>query len=279
MTATIETGKPELLEVPNGDVDAGDTMTDEEVGEPQPEEKQEQEEPQGDAQQEPRKPEGGFQKRIKKLTDRQSLLEQQLAAKEQQLAALSQSLQTLSNVPSKDEKAKGPPKVGDYENMEQYLEDKINYEVESRLGKERTTQAQQAQYNNLESGWQAAVQKARGEHDDFDSVVGSVPLGDAVCIAIKQLDEGAELAYYLGENPDKAARLNKLNPVQQIIEIGKIAATLNKPESKNVSRAPKPITPVGHRSASAADPDDMSMDDYVAYRNEQRRRAGNQRVL
>ena len=83
----------------------------------------------------------------------------------------------------------------------------------------------------------------------------------------------AKLIYELGQDLNEATRLMRLSPVKQGIELAKLA--LREPEG--ISKAPKPISPVGNkgRSHEAIDPkdpsrsDNLSIDAWMARRNEQ----------
>src|SRR5260221_12946246 len=86
--------------------------------------------------------------------------------------------------------------------------------------------------------------------------------------SIARLDNGPAIAYHLGKNPKEAARIAALPNPMQLIEMGKLSATLAAPKSPEVSRTPKPIKPLG--SKASAGPkliSEMSMDEYAAQRN------------
>jgi hypothetical protein len=58
---------------------------------------------------------------------------------------------------------------------------------------------------------------------------------------ITEMDNGPEVLYYLGKNPDIASQLSQLPPLSAARELGRIEAKiLNKPSGEKVSKAPSP---------------------------------------
>lgn len=99
---------------------------------------------------------------------------------------------------------------------------------------------------------------------EADNVSITFPMREAILDA----DNGPQIAYHLGRNEGaEAARIAKLSPVQQIFEIGKIAAELARPKP-NISKAPAPITATGSRQTAAErSREEMGGDEYYAVRN------------
>lgn len=125
--------------------------------------------------------------------------------------------------------------------------------------------------------WNDRRAKATEEFPDYAEVVDRDDLQISLPMAhtIMNAENGPAIAYHLGKNPDEAARIAALPPPMQVFALGQIAFKLAQPKP-NVSKAPAPIKPLGSQaSASAKTPDEMSMDEYAAYRQpklaEQRR--------
>lgn len=114
--------------------------------------------------------------------------------------------------------------------------------------------------------------KAKEEIPDFEEVVmnDEVPVSQAAAHAIMELDNGPEVMYYLGKNPKEAERIAALTPGRQVVEIGRLSVRVEpKPE---ISKAPKPATPIQSRNRASEVPlSEMSMDDYAEKRNAQLR--------
>ena len=107
----------------------------------------------------------------------------------------------------------------------------------------------------------------RAELPDYDDMIASsdVMISDQVKDAILESDIGPRIIYHLAENPEIAEKINKLSLVNALKEVGKIEARLEKaPESKaeakavEVSKAPRPISPLKSMSASGEVPMDSN---------------------
>jgi hypothetical protein len=95
-----------------------------------------------------------------------------------------------------------------------------------------------------------------------DLVSISIPMAHAIMNA----EDGPAIAYWLGQNRADAARIAKLDPVQAVVEIGRISAKLaNAPKPRTPK--PDPLRPLGSRSAAGngKDPSEMSTEEYAAY--------------
>lgn len=124
-------------------------------------------------------------------------------------------------------------------------EDYIDQIVERRLAaRDEAHKAQQAHQT-----WIDRQAKAAEKHEDyFEAVVEGADKGAWVCTpdmaeAIKESEQGAEVAYHLAKNPDEARRIAGLSPYSQIRELGRIEAGLTgaaAPKSNPVTAAPEP---------------------------------------
>lgn len=122
----------------------------------------------------------------------------------------------------------------------------------------RQVKAQLDTYNERKSAFEA-------DHADFDDVVmtDDLQISPAMSQAILEAEDGPAIAYYLGQNPEMAERISKLSPTQAVRELGRISAKLENPPKPK----PDPIRPLASRnSGGEKSPDDMSMDEYAAYR-------------
>lgn len=136
-------------------------------------------------------------------------------------------------------------------------------------------QAQEA----ARSAYAARVETVKAKHHDFVEFAESpdVQVSIPMAAAILHSENGPELQYYLGRNPQEAERIRALSPPIQLLELGKIEARItaspapaaSKPA---VSAAPAPIKPIsGAAPSSQKSPEDMTMDEYAAYRRAQTR--------
>lgn len=160
---------------------------------------------------------------------------------EKQLAAA-----TTASAP----KAEGEPKLADFDyDPEKYaaaVRDHTKKQAEKEQGEKQRTAAQQAEHQRLVSAWEEKVDKGSEKYDDWNDVVGEIQPDSHFTATIIDADNGHDVAHYLGKHPKEAERIAKLQPRQQVFEIGKLSAKLAAtPEKPKVpSKAPAPITPL-----------------------------------
>jgi hypothetical protein len=220
----------------------------------------------------------GVQKRIDELT--RNWREAQ-RTNEQLLAVLQQSKQAP---PPQAEPAKpaAPP------TLEQFGYDESKYQTallefarseaqaaakaaiaESEKAREERTRADTFQKRQEEF--------AKGKPDYTEKVTDpTLPISDAMAQIIRESDDGPALAYYLAENRQLAAAIAKLPPIQAARELGKIEARLSQPEPAKaapavVSKAPPPPPKVDVADVGKIekDPDELSVKDWLKWREKQ----------
>jgi hypothetical protein len=258
------------------------------VSEAAPSELEEQEE----------KPRGGFQRKIDKLTrdryqlegmnrelrDRLGRIEQQLAGKPAGTAKEPDDLR---------------PVVDKFASYEDYMEAVSRWaarqEHKSLAEQSRKRDTEQERADRDKEIFDAFNRRKAvfvREHDDFDDVISSIVMPEAVAqavqVAIMEEDNGPELAYYLGQHPDVCKQLSELSPARAIVRLGKIAAQLvpesttedesdeetpAAPKPQQVASAPAPIRPVKKPVPTATGlSDDLPIDEWVKRREKQLRR-------
>lgn len=151
--------------------------------------------------------------------------------------------------------------------------------------KEKDAQAQQERSRK----YQESVQAFAEEHPDFHDVFhGDLPVSVTMAEAITEAENPAAVAYYLGQNPDEAARIAALNASGVSRAIGRIEAKLEsqasppqqaaeqtrQPEQKTVTKAPPPVTTLSGAPAVVKDLDDLPMAEYDAQRRKERKARG-----
>ena len=140
--------------------------------------------------------------------------------------------------------------VDQFESPEAYAEALAEQKAQ-RLIQEREIKAQQAQ---LLEAYHDREEAAREKYADFEQVAYNpkLPITEIMAETIRASDAGPDLAYWLGSNPQEAARISRLSPFLQAKEIGKIEAKLSdNPPVKKSSSAPAPISPVTTKSVGS----------------------------
>lgn len=152
------------------------------------------------------------------------------------------------------------PRRDQFQDDDTYVEALADFKAKEVLRVHNETSEKQRR-EEQQRQWKQAVEQtfaeredsAREKYDDYDDVVGSeyVPITQPMADAIKLMDKGPDVAYYLGTNIEEAKRIAKLHPLKQAQELGRIEDKLaSAPPPAKPSSAPEPIAPVGRPSAS-----------------------------
>ena len=195
---------------------------------------------------------GGFQRKIEKLQ-----------AEIEALKAGSQTKQPAPIDPSK-------PTLDKFESIEAYTEALTDW----KLAKAEGDRAAKAEATRVAANWEKSVEAGRAKHKDFDDIIESeVPITQTMRDALLESEAGGELAYWLGRNPDEAARIGRLSPIAQVRELAKQEAKLaaEEPPAKpqpRATKAPEPLATVGARAASSTNGyrPDMTIREYEQWR-------------
>ncbi len=166
------------------------------------------------------------------------------------------------------------PKLDQFQTYEEYVGALADFKAEQRIlswQAEQRAREEAQQRASVQTEFQRRAESFKSEAPDFDLVAlnPSLPVSDAMAEAINVSDVGPQVLYYLGKNPQEAARIAALPPIQAAREIGKVEVRISLPQPKTVSSAPKPVTPLdGGGSSRSADPDRMTIDEWMRWRNQ-----------
>lgn len=117
--------------------------------------------------------------------------------------------------------------------------------------------------------FQDRVAEARAQIPDLDVIFSpNLPISDVGARFVAESDKGPQVAYWLAQNQQEAARIALLDPIAQGFELGRIEARLSvAPTVRKVSHAPAPVPTVGGGASPAGkDPANMSMSEYAEWR-------------
>jgi hypothetical protein len=209
------------------------------------------------------KPAKGVQKRIDELVRQREEWKRQ-AEQWQQMAAR----QPVETAPSaQPEMPAGPPKPrsDDYETYDEYEDALADWKVEKKWHQLQQKQILQTRQQLIQS-W---TTKAEAKYPDWKMVFhNSLPVTQTMADVLLESEIGVELGYHLGKNPLEAARIAALPPHLQGRELGKLEAKIANapPPQRNQTNAPTPTSPVGGRETPAKNPEDMSYEEYKAWR-------------
>lgn len=179
------------------------------------------------------------------------------------------------------EPASDEPKRDQFGSYEEFIEARAAWRAEKAadekvrkiLDENRKTTEQErtrGEHEKLTRAWNAQIEKARDELEDFDEVCAESEaiVTPKMSEAILESDKGAMIAYYLAKNPGEAERISKLAPSKQVAAIVALEDKVAKP-AKQPSKAPEPIAPVGQKAEVEKDPSKMSDAEFAAWRRKQ----------
>lgn len=192
-------------------------------------------------------PKKGVQKRFDELTFK--------VHQAQREAAYWKERATQQSDPSKDAPK---PARADFADDEAFVEALTDWKTDQKLNahSQQTATERQHEAEARESAtrfdlYQQRVNDSAEAMPDYHEVVGKsdVPAAPHVLESILDSDQGPALAYHLAKNPDVAAQLNDMTPLQAAREIGRLEAQLAQPKAdptpeKRTTKAPAPINPV-----------------------------------
>lgn len=227
------------------------------------------------------KPKGGFQSRIDRFI--------------RQIDELTQENDRLKNAKPAEKVeikpapvAEAEPKLEDFTNHDEFIKAMAKYVARETLRTEREEQTKKEQEAARKSEFDAYNERAiaaQVKYEDWKEVVGqNITIPPAVHVAIIEMENGPDVAYYLGKHPELAKELMEMSPSRANGKIWRLSEQLEseapkeeeteevevepEPEKPKVEAKPErkkyePIKPVGGGSSKSSVPlDQMSMADY-----------------
>jgi len=177
---------------------------------------------------------GGFKRKIATLQSENEQLKRQLAeataAKPAETQPATEAGTSKPAEPAATKPAEAPaedpePKVEDFESFEDWNkqwnrwdrrqekreEEKRQREQESARTESASPAPTEAEKAERER-WNSQLEDARDKYDDFDEVALSdqVIASPVMVAAVRELEEGCDLAYWLGKHPEESERIAKL---------------------------------------------------------------------
>lgn len=200
-----------------------------------------------------------YQRRIDQLTRRNADLQRELDTRSRPTEP---AVQTVDHEPQET----------DFTDYGQFLKALTKYEIrqgQAESAREAVTRHQQEQSAELSRNFEPQLQAARVKYEDFDEVVAQPIYSQATQEMLLQSPQGAEIAYFLGTNPQEALKLSQLSPVAVAREIVKMETRFTM-QPKTVSAAPAPITPITGSAPSTKEPSKMTTVEWMAWDRQQR---------
>ena len=219
----------------------------------------------------------GAQKRIDELTWHRRNLERDVAHWRE--LALKNMQQPAA--PESKPEAKPSKKLADFnydeeafsEYLVEHAADKAAEKAAAKLREQQEQERKQSSRKDNETKFREREAKFRAEAEDYEDIAYMAPINDIVDV-VMAMDEGPRIAYYLGKNPETAARINSLPPHLAAVELGRLDAKLaterEQAKAKPVSKAPPPPPKIdATEPAVSKDPKDMSDTEFAKWRKRQ----------
>lgn len=166
------------------------------------------------------------------------------------------------------------PERDSYRNDDDYIQAQIEHLAEKKaLEKLNERESRRKQEEQTES-FLAKAEKVTEKYPDFQTVVSNPNLAINAGMAeyISDSDLGAEVAYYLGTNPMKAAQIAQMSPIKAARELTRIEAEIDAKPKARVSQTPAPINPVGSKGTSSSSTQPSDADDVATWMRKERER-------
>lgn len=200
-----------------------------------------------------------------------------MQAAERELAQLRQAQNQQPPAP-----APQPPKQDDFQTYEEYIRADAKFVAEQaaeakwngfqqQQQQAAQRQAEQTRAQTADQNWNQKTSEAAAKYPDFEQKLFTAPniFSDHTRAVLKASPMAGDLAYHLASNPEIIGRLNGMHPLDAAAELGRIEGKLagsTTPPKTSVSKAPKPISPVGSGKTPASRDfsPDMSQEEFDA---------------
>ena len=212
-----------------------------------------------------------YQKRIDKLVRQREEAERKAQQLEDELGYYK------NNKPKEQSEDAKDISPLDYDSYEEYVEALSAQGKEKQVKQEQSAPQQDRAFDMAVKRLDDTFDEAREKYTDFDAVVTDPKaiITKEMVIALSDIDNAGEVAYYLAKNKDKAEAISKLSYTKQAVELGRLSDKLIAQPQKKVTNAPDPIEPVaGGGDVIQKDPSKMSFKEYETYMNNQTRKKG-----
>lgn len=168
-----------------------------------------------------------------------------------------------------------PPRAENFDSVEAFQEAQVAFQARKVVGEQmaamRQAQAEAARRERSREILTKGNEKYGEEFEDFLDLPVPRHMADAIMVE----ENAHDIAMHLGRNPELAHKLSRLHPLAVAAQIGRIAARLEseaapaKPAPRQQTPPPPPPRRIGGGSPTtpAVDPNAMSTDDYIKWRN------------
>jgi hypothetical protein len=155
-----------------------------------------------------------------------------------------------------------------YDDQAYYQEPEIAQPLSPQSLLEQAKELLRQEQQQQAIGEKAAKFKASVSDPETQEFLNSpyAPITTEMADIMLEHEAGAQIATWLARNQSEAARIAQLPPHKQALAL--ITAASTTPAPKRMTSAPAPVQRLAGKGAAAPSPDNMSMAEYVAWRNQ-----------
>lgn len=168
-----------------------------------------------------------------------------------------------------------PPERDEFRDDEAYVQAQIEHRAEVKAAQKLAERERVQQQERMTETFLEKAEKASERYADFQSVVSNpaLAINDGMAEFIADSELGADVAYFLGKNPIKAAQIAQMSPIKAARELTRIEAEIASKPKATPSKAPEPISPVGSRGKATTSSLPSDDDDIDTWMRKERERA------
>lgn len=166
------------------------------------------------------------------------------------------------------------PERESFRNDDEYLQAQIEHLAERKAVEKLSQRETMRKQEEQTEAFLAKAEKATEKYPDFQTVVSNpnLRINEGMAEYIADSDLGADVAYFLGQNPMKAAQIAQMSPIKAARELTRIEAEIEAKPKARLSKTPEPINPVGSKGSSSSSSMPSDTDDINTWMKKERDR-------
>lgn len=164
------------------------------------------------------------------------------------------------------------PQRESFRDDDEYLKAQVEHLAEKKAAEKLAQRERQIQIERTAESFAEKSEKAQTKYPDFQAVISNPALNinEPMVEFITDSDTGAEIAYFLGKNPHRAADIAAMSPVKAARELTRLEAELLAKPKPQPSSAPAPISPIKGESGGSKSVSEMTDAEFAAHRRKGR---------
>lgn len=212
---------------------------------------------------------GGFQKRIDELTKQREESKRERDDYARRLDEVLKIIEQQNQPPQRTEPRQpdnSEPQREQFDSPDEYAKALTQWSTKQAIEQYRAEEGRKAEEDRAASelqkvltNWHEGRTKAIEKYPDYEAVAlnPDVPVAQHVTMAILNVPNGHDVAYWLGQHPAEAGRISALGAPFAAIEIGRLSERLSAPAPTSKAPAPtKPLAGSANEASKVAPEDD-----------------------